>query len=220
MLMNDGASGSTLRRPASPYVGIGASVGKIASKTAKTISRSSRSSGGSSGGSSRNSGGGGSSRGSGGGSFGGGGGSSKPSTPSIPSLGAYLGTDSTYQSAVSGGKRTLADFLSELNRKKGEATTQYNQTSGNMQRDEAQQLSDLKDEFASRGLINSGLYADQQGKFQQQFTDQKNALDQQQAGLLADLMSQQTNYQREQDLALQAAKQEAINRRAAQYKIG
>jgi|SRR5882724_1739346 len=199
------ALASTLRKTASKTTSRGAT----SSGSRKSVSRSSGSSSSSSG---RSSGG-------GGGSSGGGGGSSKPAI-TVPSLAAYLGTDSTYQNALSGGKRTLADFISELNRKRGEATTQYTQTGANMERDRTQQLSDLRDEFASRGLIQSGLYGQEEGKFQQQFTDQRTALDQQQTGLLADLMSQQKNYQREQDLAMQAAKQEALNRRAAQYKIG
>jgi hypothetical protein len=142
------------------------------------------------------------------------------SAPKPPDINSYLGTDSVYQNAVSGGKRSLADFLSELNRRKGEATTQYNTTLGGMERDRVQQLDDLRQEFASRGLINSGLYGEEQGKFQKQFSEQQNALGQQQTSLLADLMSQQTNYSREQQMALQAAKQEALARRAAKYKIG
>lgn len=181
-------------------------------------SRSSGSSSRSSGSSSRSS----------GGSSGGGGGGARYTVPEVkpkpaprpPSINSYLGTDSVYQQAVSGGKRTLADYLSELGRRRGEATTQYNQTGSNMERDRTQQLEDLRNEFASRGLIQSGLYGEEQGKFQQQFTDQRNALDQQQTGLLSDLLSQQKNYQRENDLTLQNAKQEALARRAAKYKIG
>ncbi len=140
--------------------------------------------------------------------------------PKIPGIDAYLGTDATYQNAVRGGKRSLADFISELGRRRGEAGTQYKTTQASMERDRVQQLDDLRQEFASRGLINSGLFGEEQGKFQQQFTQQSQALSQQQAALLADLMSQQKNYQREQDLALEAAKQEALARRAAKYKIG
>ena len=83
-----------------------------------------------------------------------------------------------------------------------------------------QQLEDLRNEFASRGLIQSGLYGAEQGRFQQQFTEQQTALEQQQAALLADLLSQEKNYRRENDLATEAAKQEALARRAAKYKIG
>jgi hypothetical protein len=197
----------------------GKSAGSVIQKVGRSLSRSSSSSrsSGSSGRSSYS--GGGSSGGGGYSGGGGGGGISKPKI-SIPSLAAYLGTDSAYQNALSGGKRTLADFISQLNQKRSQATTQYNTTAAGMERDRLQQLSDLRDEFASRGLIQSGLYGQEQGKFQQQFTDQRNALDQQQTSLLADLMSQQTNYKREQDLALQAAKQEAIQRRVAKYNIG
>lgn len=140
--------------------------------------------------------------------------------PKIPSLAQYLGTDSAYQGAVRGGKRSLADFLSEIGRRRGEANTQFTQTTASMERDRIQQLEDLRNEFASRGLIQSGLFGEEQGRFQSQFTEQMNALKQQQAALLADLLGQETNYKRENDLALEQAKQEAIARRAARYKIG
>lgn len=172
--------------------------------------RSSYSGGGSSGGSNRGSSGG-----------GGGGGSSKPpKAPSAPSINSYLGTDSIYQDVLRGGKRTLQDFLSDLGRRRGEAGTQFNTTLASMSRDRDQQLQALKDEFASRGLIQSGLYGQEQGRFQEQFGQQMTALQQQQAGLLADLLSQETNFKREQQLAQEAAKQEALQRRAAKYNIG
>lgn len=206
-----GSAAKTIKKSA-----VGSSVAKtvkpkISVKSKSTSSSSSRSSGGSSGG-------------------GGGGGVSRSSNPAPrvaprpapqpPSINSYLGTDSIYQGALSGGKRSLADYISELGRRRGEATTQYNQTRSGMEHDRTQQLSDLENEFASRGLIQSGLYGEEQGKFQQQFTDQLNALGQQQTGLLGDLMSQENNYKRENDLALQQAKQEALARRAAKFKIG
>jgi hypothetical protein len=245
MLGADGGGGSSIGaaigksagkavKPKSKGSSVGRSVGRVTSSrgssTGRAATRSSsprRSS--SSGSSSRSySGGGGSSsssRSSGGGGGGGGGGGSfvapaAPKPPKPPSIAAYLGTDSVYQNALSGGKRSLADFLSELGRRRGEAGTQYNQTLAGMETDRTQQLEDLKNEYASRGLIQSGIYADEQGKFQQKYLDQKNALATQQSALMADLLSQETNYRRENDLAIQAAKQEALARRAAKYKIG
>jgi len=172
---------------------------------------SSRSSGGYSSGSRSSSGSGGYSPGGGGG---GGGGFS-----GAPSLSSYLGTDSAYQTAISGGKRSLTDFLSEMTRRRGEAGTQFNQTTASMERDRVQQLDDLRNEFASRGLIQSGLYGQEQGKFQQKFTEQQTALQQQQTALLADLMGQEKNYRRENDLATQQAKQEALLRRSQKFSL-
>lgn len=197
----------------------GRSAAKAVRSTSKSRSRSSSSSGSRSNYSSR------SSRSSGGGSRSSSGGGGKVSTPkpkpvSVPNINAYLGTDAAYQDVVRGGKRSLADFLSELGRRRGEAGTQFTQTKSSMERDRTQQLEDLRNEFASRGLIQSGLYGEEQGRFQTQFADQMRALEQQQAGLMADLLSQETNYKREQQLALEAAKQEALQRRAAKYKIG
>lgn len=161
-------------------------------------------------------------RNSGGGGGGGGGGSSyKPKAPpKPPGIGSYLGTDSMYQQSLRGGKKSLADFLSETGRRRGEAGTQFKQTQASMERDRVRQLDELRQEFASRGLIQSGLFGEEQGRFQQQFTDQSTALNQQQAALLADLLGQEKNYRREHDLANEAAKQDALLRRAQKYKIG
>ncbi len=140
--------------------------------------------------------------------------------PTIPDIATYLGGDTAYQNAVRAGKASLADFLSEMTRRRGEAGTQFDQTLGSMNRDRTQQLEDLKNEFASRGLIQSGLYGEEQGRFQQQFTEQMNALRQQQSALLADLLSQEQNYKRENQQSLEVAKQQALARRASKYSIG
>ncbi len=205
-------------------INLGRAVGKAASKGAKKVTY--RSSG--SGGSSRSSGGGGyspSRSGGGGGSNSGrgGGGSPKPPAkpkPQIPNINSYLGTDATYQGIVSGSKRSLADFLSELTRRKGESNTQFNQTKASMESDRVRQLDEIRQEFASRGLIQSGLFGEEQGRFQEQFGTQMRTLEQQQAALLADLLTQEKNYRREQDLALEAARQDALARRAAKFNIG
>jgi hypothetical protein len=220
--MLDGRTGG-LPQASVPKPSVGGSIGRAGAKLVKSVTRSaprrytSRSSGSrSSYGSGRSSSGGGRSYSGGGG----GGGGRSYSPPKPPSLASYLGTDATYQNVVRGGKRSLNDFLSEMNRRRGEAGTQFTQTSASMERDRVQQLQDLRDEFASRGLIQSGLYGDEQGKFQQKFTDQMTALKQQQASLLADLLSQEKNYRRENDLNTENAKQDALLRRAQKYNIG
>jgi hypothetical protein len=143
-----------------------------------------------------------------------------PSTPRAPSISSYLSSDDAYQQTVRGGKRGLSDFLSEITRRRGEANTTFGQTKQTMESDRIRQLDNLRDEFASRGLIQSGLYGKEQGRFQEQFEGQRRALEQQQTGLLGDLLSQERNFRREQELALEVARQEALARRAQRYRVG
>jgi len=143
-----------------------------------------------------------------------------PPKPRPPDIKSYLAGDQTYQQSVRGSSRTLKDFLSELNRRRGESKTTFGQTKGAMETDRVRQLEQMRDEFASRGLIHSGLYGAEQGRFQDEFAKQMQALEQQQTSFLADLLSQDKNFRREQQLALELARQEALSRRAERYQLG
>lgn len=206
------AVGSAVKAVAKPsasrrrYTG---SSGRSSGGSGASYSRSRNNSGGG--------GGGGYSSGGGGGGGGGTGRSGGSGGVGAPSLKDYLAGDGTYQTFASGNKRSLNDFLSEMGRRRGEAGTQFNQTRQSMERDRTTQLDALRDEFASRGLIQSGLYGEEQGNFQKKFTEQMTALQQQQAGLLSDLLGQETNYKRENQLALEQARQDALLRRSQKY---
>lgn len=139
--------------------------------------------------------------------------------PKPPSLKQFLAGDEVYQQALRGGRRTLEDFLSELNRRRGEAGTSFDQTQEQMEQDRVRQLEKMKSEFASRGTLHSSLYGQEQGRFQEQFQTQMTQLSQAQQQLLADIMSQQTNFKREQELAMEMARQEALSRRASRYGL-
>lgn len=139
--------------------------------------------------------------------------------PKVPSLGQYLGTDEVYQQALRGGRRSLSDFLSEIGRRKGESQVQFGQTKSQLELDRTQQLERMRDEFAARGLIHSGLFGEEQGKFQEAFQKQLQQLEQQQAALLQDFLGQERNFRRDQQMAMEVARQEALSRRAARYNI-
>lgn len=138
----------------------------------------------------------------------------------VPGLNKFLAGDDVYQQALRGGKRTLRDFLSELNRRRGEAKVSFGQTTEQMERDRTRGLSDLESQFASRGLLQSGIYGQEVGNFQQDFATQMQQLSQANKQLLADILSQETGFKREQQLAMELARQEALARRAARYNIG
>lgn len=139
--------------------------------------------------------------------------------PKPPSISQYLGSDEVYQTALRGSRRELADFLSQLERTRGEAKTQFGQTTEQLEEDRVRQLERMRDEFAARGLIHSGLFGQEQGRFQEAFQEQMQQLEQQQAALLADLVDQETNTRRQQEQAREIARQEALSRRASRFDI-
>lgn len=140
--------------------------------------------------------------------------------PKPPSISKFLAGDELFQQAIRGGNRTLQDFLSELNRRRGEAKTGFSQSQEQMEKDRVRQLDQMKQEFASRGLIHSGLFGQEQGKFQEDFQTQMQQLEQANTQLLSDILAQETNAKREQELAKELARQEALQRRAAKFNIG
>lgn len=139
--------------------------------------------------------------------------------PKPPSVKSYLAGDVTYQDLVRNQQRTLADFMADLNRQRGEAKTSFGDVTRSMESERERSLKAMMDEYAARGLLSSGLYGEAQGNYQKDWAAQMSQLQQGQSSLLADLLSQQTNFQREQQLAAEAARQDAIRRRAQKYGI-
>lgn len=142
-----------------------------------------------------------------------------PTRPKPPNIKSYLAGDAVYQQALRGGKRTLRDFLSDLQRRQEETKVGFRQSREAMELDRERQLERMENEFASRGLIHSSIYADEQGDFQEDFARQLTALQQQRANMLKDLLAEGTNFRREHEMSLELARQEALARRASKYKI-
>lgn len=137
----------------------------------------------------------------------------------VPNLQNFLAGDVDYQNFLRGGKRTLADFLNELGRERTEGVTSFNTSKADMNLQRERGLEAIMNEFASRGLLKSGLLAEEQGDFNRDWQTQMTAMEQAHQGFLGDLTSQQRNFEREQALAQEAARQEALRRRAERYGI-
>jgi hypothetical protein len=116
-------------------------------------------------------------------------------------------------------QRTLSDFLSDIGRQRTEAETSFADVTRSMGLEKERALEAMMNEFASRGLLQSGLYAEEQGDYNRDWQAQMAQLQQGQQSLLGDLLSQKTNFGREQELAKEAARQDAIRRRAQKYGL-
>lgn len=174
--------------------------------------------------------GGGHSSGGGGGSYsgGGGGGSSLGSSatgrvsaaaPKPPSLNDYLGTDSAYMSQKSALDKAMADYKAQQGQSQTQYLTGYAGDLDTLGKNRTSSLGDLENDFAGRGLLQSGLYADSMSDMNTDFDKRQSTLEQAKAAFLAQLSGDLTNFTSEQGLTLTRAQQEAAARRAAQYGI-
>ena len=139
--------------------------------------------------------------------------------PKPPSLAAFLGSDSTYMQQKSALEKAKADYLAQQNESKTNYLTGYATDLDTLGKNRTSALGDLENDFASRGLLQSGLYADSLSSANNDWDKRTSALEQARAQFLRQLSGDYNNYSQEQLLTLQRAEQEAAARRAAQYGV-
>lgn len=165
-----------------------------------------------------------------GGSSGGGGGQSGglspapkpqpvPEPPKPPSIEEWLAGDTTWMSSQDAMQKALADYQAEMERNKAQYQTEFDMNVANLGQSRESALTDLENDYAGRGLINSGLYADSTSELMSDYDARQAALESGRSNFLADILSQFQNFQSEQDLARTSARQDAINRRAQKFGL-
>lgn len=154
---------------------------------------------------------------SGGGGGGGGGGRSAPPAP--PALNQFLAGDTAFQSTGDAIAKARADYIARMNQEKGQYNTEYGTNLDNLNQSRETALSDLENDFAGRGLINSGLYGNATSELMSDYDARQAALEQGKSNFLADLQSAFQDFRGEQRLTKTKAKQDAINRRAQKYGL-
>lgn len=169
-------------------------------------------------------GGGGGSRGGGGGGYSGGGShggsssySATPAAPAMPSIKSYLLGDTTYQDQLAQLRKAYTDYVANQNLSRTNYQNQYGLNVRDLTKQRTQGLQDVTDDFASRGLSQSGLYGQAYADAQSEYDRRQTELDTARNAFLTDLAQQLSNFKGDQQTATTSAKQEAIARRAAQY---
>lgn len=136
-----------------------------------------------------------------------------------PTVKKWLANDTTYQATINALNKALADYKARMNQQRGQYDTEYNMNLGNLNTSRRAAVDDQQNDFASRGVLRSGVYAKSLGELSSDYDARRNALDTGRANYRADLSSALRDFQTEQALAKQNARQNAINRRAARYGI-
>lgn len=140
-----------------------------------------------------------------------------PPKPVIPSVNSYLAGDSTYQRQLASYAKSLSDFMADQGLAKTDYQTNYANTRRDIGLSKTDALSDLENDFAARGLLQSSMYNQGLGDLNQQYQNQYTDLDKARTSFLDQLTQDLSKYQNEQNVGKQNARAEAIRRRAEKY---
>jgi hypothetical protein len=179
--------------------------------------------------------------------YGGGGGGGGFSAPAAPSEEDYLAGDATYIAQLSALKNALdsykADQAAQSSKYDVDYDTAVKQLGFNMGVDDpstpdvnealttgtwnwadpltaaGRAKASTTNDFSSRGQLQSSGYADALQNLERSLGQQNTALADSRTSFLGDLTRQGTQYQSQNTLAQQAARADAIARRAAQYGL-
>lgn len=139
--------------------------------------------------------------------------------PAPPSIDQWLKSDSSYITQQSALSRALTDYIAQMNSQKAQYQGQYDLNLKDLGTQRETGFNDLENDYASRGLLKSGVYGQAYADLEKDFNARQAALDTARTNFLANLTTGQKNFQTEQQLTAEKAKQEAVARRAAKYNL-
>ena len=143
----------------------------------------------------------------------------------------YLAGDSGYQTQLSALQGALQRFLADGDFQRKTYQTDYDRSLRDLGYDEGQKswnwndkltasgrgYQNQLDDFASRGMLQSQGYADAFSELQRMLGQQYDAVSGARTNFLTDLDNQTANFKGENTSNQQAARAEALQRRAAQF---
>lgn len=147
---------------------------------------------------------------------------SRPSAPPAAAPGpintdpnAWLGSDTGYQDQLRQLGLALSNFNADVTRRQGDVNTQYDQSNRAMGQQKDVDLKNLESDWAGRGLMKSGLYANAVGDYNKEFEQRLAELLSGRDRSLAQLTQEQQAFSTQQQLDQQAAREQALRRRAS-----
>lgn len=130
-------------------------------------------------------------------------------------INSWLGTDTDYQNNIRNLQLALSNFNSDVTRRQGLVGTDFATNEHALEAQKVQDLKNLEADWAGRGLLRSGLYADAVGNYNTEWDQRASDLASSRDNALAQLLQEQQAFSTQQSLDTQAAREAAIRRRAA-----
>jgi hypothetical protein len=143
----------------------------------------------------------------------------QPPAPAPPSIDEWLANDATFKTQNDQLAKAWADYQNNRKLQEDQYSGQYNTNVQELGKQKDQDWHSLEDDYASRGLMASGLFSKATTDFNNDYATKQSNLDKAKADFLANLMAAQQGFQSDQQVTTEKARQDAINRRAAQYGV-
>jgi len=137
----------------------------------------------------------------------------------VPDIGTFLSGDPTYQSQLAALNKALADYRAQMQDSENQYNVSYTGNTRDLGTQRGLGQTDLGNDYASRGLYESGLQAKAMGDLLDMFARRQSDLDTNKANFLSNTNRDYGNFQSENNLSGEKAKQDALNRRAAQLGV-
>jgi len=142
-----------------------------------------------------------------------------PIQPVVPDINSFLNQDAGYQQQLRDFTNALAQFNADVTRRKGILESDYGTSKKAMEDQKVKDLLSLQDDYGARGILRSGLYGKAVGDYETEFGNRMTDLGNKQTQALDALNQEGNRFKSQQDLQQQAAREDAIRRRAAQYGV-
>lgn len=139
--------------------------------------------------------------------------------PKIPGVSQFLNSDAAYRTGTSELMRALQQFNVSNQGSRADVRDAFKTAMERMGDERTKSLQSLQEDFASRGLLTSGLYSDAVSDYNTEFGKRSEDLNKDRGNQLENLREESTNFaglnkSKQADLRL-----DAIRRRAEKYGI-
>lgn len=146
----------------------------------------------------------------------GGGGSQQPNNP-VMDLDSYLGGDVTYNDQMSLFQKILEDYMLSNSGQRGDVEEDFSTALERLGLESKRAKRDMTGDFASRGLLNSGLFTGEMSEYDTDYQNTISDLTTDKNRAIEDLLESMGMFQTQLEAQKVAARQEAIRRYAERF---
>ena len=142
-----------------------------------------------------------------------------PPPPKPPSIDQWLAGDTVYKQQTDASAKALADYMAQMTGQQNSYNTEYQRNLGNLSDAEKLAQTDTENDYASRGLSTSGVFLKALADLKADYDKRESTLSDGRAEFLSNLANGLTNFRSTQGINNTRYRNEAINRRAAQFGL-